>query len=298
MKGIATNKERRSKFVSGAKEFFAANAEGLKSQDNDGMKSQLKADKSFLKHANLIGLGLLGRDRYPDVIADDIGGGFGSKGSIAREDIALIAAAGELGRSVRWIEDRVENLMDGGQAREEDLTVSIAVDNDGTFRGLRVDLVVDQGAYPGFPVGAPTATRMMKVMFPGSYHWDAFEMRTRIVATNKGKYVAYRGPWANETWARERMIDIVAGALRDVAGGRSPQEHDRRGSDADRDDHGPDDRRDDVDQEDARTGARTARHRTVRTRPRGGARRQPLPRPGHRAATTRPPRDRPGTGTS
>ena len=213
-KEIATNKQRRSKFVSGAKEFFAANAEGLKSQDNDGMKSQLKVDKSFLKHANLIGLGLLGRDRYPDVIADDIGGGFGSKGSIAREDIALVAAAGELGRSVRWIEDRVENLMDGGQAREEDLTVSIAVDNDGTFRGLRVDLVVDQGAYPGFPVGAPSATRMMKVMFPGSYHWDAFEMRTRIVSTNKGKYVAYRGPWANETWARERMVDIVAGALR------------------------------------------------------------------------------------
>lgn len=213
-KEIVTNKQRRSNFVSGAKEFFAANADGLKSQDNDGMKSQLKADKSFLKHANLIGLGLLGRDRYPDVIADDIGGGFGSKGSIAREDIALIAAAGELGRSVRWIEDRVENLMDGGQAREEDLTVSIAVDNDGTFRGLRVDLVVDQGAYPGFPVGAPSATRMMKVMFPGSYHWDAFEMRTRIVSTNKGKYVAYRGPWANETWARERMVDIVAGALR------------------------------------------------------------------------------------
>ena len=214
MKEIVTNKQRRSGFVSGAKEFFATNAESLKSQDNDGMKSQLKADKSFLKHANLIGLGLLGRDRYPDVVADDIGGGFGSKGSIAREDIALIAAAGELGRSVRWIEDRVENLMDGGQAREEDLTVSIAVDADGTFRGLRVDLVVDQGAYPGFPVGAPSATRMMKVMFPGSYSWDAFEMRTRVVATNKGKYIAYRGPWANETWARERMIDVVARSLR------------------------------------------------------------------------------------
>ena len=92
--------------------------------------------------------------------------------------------------------------------------MSIAVDNDGTFRGLKVDLVVDQGAYPGFPVGAPTVTRMMKVMFPGSYAWDAFEMRSRVVATNKGKYIAYRGPWANETWARERMVDIVAHTLR------------------------------------------------------------------------------------
>lgn len=214
VKGIVTNRERRKAFLAGAKNFVKQNADGLKAQDNDGMKSQLKADKSFLKHANLIGLGLLGKDAYPDVVAQDIGGGFGAKGSVAREDIAVIAAAGELGRSVKWIEDRVENLMDGGQAREEDLTLSIAVDDDGTFRGLKVDLVVDQGAYPAFPVGAPLTTRIMKVMFPGSYRWDAFEMRSRIVATNKGKYVAYRGPWANETWARERMIDIVARALK------------------------------------------------------------------------------------
>ena len=214
LKGIVTNAERRSAFFKGAKDFLSANGDSLKAQDNDGMKSQLKVDKSFLKHANLIGVGLLGKDAYPDVVAQDIGGGFGSKGSIAREDIAIIAAAGELGRSIKWIEDRVENLMDGGQAREEDLTLSIAVDNDGTFRGLKVDMIVDQGAYPGFPVGAPFAARIMKVMFPGSYEWEAFEMRSRIVATNKGKYVAYRGPWANETWARERMIDIVARALR------------------------------------------------------------------------------------
>ncbi len=213
LKSFVTNKDRRSGFFKAAKEFVSANAEGLKAQDNNGMKSQLKADKSFLKHANAIGLGLLGKADYPTVLAQDIGGGFGAKGSIAREDIAVIAAASKLGRSVQWIEDRVENLMDGGQAREEDLTLSIAVDNDGTFRALKVDLVIDQGAYPGFPVGAAMTTRMMKVMFPGSYRWDAFEMRSRVVATNKGKYVAYRGPWANETWARERMIDVVARTL-------------------------------------------------------------------------------------
>ena len=214
LKGIVSNKQRRSAFVAGAKDFVQANADGLKAQDNNGMKSQLKADKSFLKHANAIGLGLLGKTAYPTVKAQDIGGGFGAKGSIAREDIALVAAASSLGRSVKWIEDRVENLMDGGQAREEDLTLSIAVDNDGTMRGLRVDMTIDQGAYPGFPVGAPMASRMMKVMFPGSYRWDAFEIRTRVVTTNKGKYVAYRGPWANETWARERMIDVVARTLK------------------------------------------------------------------------------------
>jgi carbon-monoxide dehydrogenase large subunit len=214
LKRFVTDKHRRKAFLSAAKDFVSSNADSLKASDNSGPLSQVKADKSFLKHVNAIGLGLLGQENFPTVRAQDIGGGFGSKGSVAREDIALIAAAMDLGRSVKWIEDRVENLMDGGQAREEDLTLSIAVDDDGTFRGLKVDLVIDQGAYPAFPVGAALTTRIMKVMFPGSYRWEAFEMRSRIVASNKGKYVAYRGPWANETWARERMIDVVARALR------------------------------------------------------------------------------------
>ena len=53
----------------------------------------------------------------------------------------------------------------------------------------------------------------MTWMQPGSYRFEAYEQRSRIVATNKGKYVAYRGPWANETWVRERMVDVVAREL-------------------------------------------------------------------------------------
>ncbi|NND74557.1 MAG: xanthine dehydrogenase family protein molybdopterin-binding subunit [Ilumatobacter sp.] len=213
LKRFITNKQRRRAFFAGAKQFVGTNRDGLKEQDNAGPLAQLKKDRSFLGHMNKIAVGLLGKDDYPTVKAQDIGGGFGSKGPVAREDIALAAAATSLGRSVKWIEDRTENLMDGGQAREESLTVSIAVDSDGTFRAMRVDLIIDQGAYPGFPIGAPLITKMMKVMFPGAYRWDAFEIRSRVVATNKGRYIPYRGPWANETWARERMIDVVADAL-------------------------------------------------------------------------------------
>ncbi len=213
LRSIARNKERRAGFLAGAKEFVGRNKAELDKQDNTGTRDQIKRDRSTMKYLSQIGVGLLAKADYPTVVADDIGGGFGSKGSVAREDIALAAAAIELGRSVKWIEDRVENLTDGGHAREEDLTVSIALDDDGTFRGLRVDLVMDQGAYPGFPVGAGFTTQIMRVMFPGSYRWEAFEQRSRVVATNKGKYIAYRGPWANETWARERIIDIAARAL-------------------------------------------------------------------------------------
>ncbi len=213
LKRLASNKERRAAFGAGAKQFVGEHGDSLKGQDNAGPKDQFKRDKSLPKHIAGIGVALLAKDTYPIVKAQDIGGGFGSKGAVAREDIALAAAAIDLGRPLKWIEDRSENLLDGGHAREEDLTVSIAVDNDGTLRGLRVDLVFDQGAYPAFPITAASFAGMMRVLFPGSYRWDAFEIRARAVATNKGRYVAYRGPWANETWARERMLDIVARAL-------------------------------------------------------------------------------------
>ena len=213
MRGLAGNKDRRKNFTAAAKQFLNDSKDSLQAQDNDGMKSQVGKDKTHLKVMAQAGLGLLGSEDFPHVTVDDVGGGFGAKGSIAREEIAVAAAAIQLGRTVKWTEDRVENLMDGGQAREETLTLSIAVDRDGTFRGLKFHLDLDNGAYPGFPFSGALTAGMMKVMAPGSYRWDAYEMSTRCIATNKGKVVPYRGPWANETWARERLIDIVAREL-------------------------------------------------------------------------------------
>jgi len=208
-----TKKDRRQAFFGEAKAFIKKNKDSLKRQDRSGEKFQKKHDKSLQKHQMRMGMSLLANDDYPTVQTEDIGGGFGAKGSLAREDIALVVAARLAGRSSQWIEDRVENLLDGGQAREERFTMSLAIDNDGTFRGLKCDFVLDHGAYTGFPVGAQLTKALVKVYLPGAYKWDAFEMRSRLVATNKGKQVPYRGPWANETWARERIIDVAAAEL-------------------------------------------------------------------------------------
>ena len=204
------NSDRRKAFMSAAKEFIKKNKQKIAEQDPAGNVSQLKKDRSFLLHTMRMAAGLLAGDDYPTVKAVDIGGAFGSKGPLAREDIAVAAAARELGRSVQWIEDRVENLLDGGQAREERFTVSIAVDNDGTLKGLKVDAVLDQGAYPAFPIPPVFTLLFWKVYMPGPYNFGAFQLDAKVVATNKGKVVPYRGPWANETWMRERMLDIVA----------------------------------------------------------------------------------------
>ena len=72
----------------------------------------------------------------PEVEARDIGGAFGCKAGFSREEIAVTAAAIELGRSVKWIEDRNEHLAVGGQARDERMRVSAAVNDDGELLAL------------------------------------------------------------------------------------------------------------------------------------------------------------------
>ena len=69
------------------------------------------------------------------VLAGDVGGGFGLKNGVAREDVAVVAAAIDLGRPVKWIEDRLEHLATGGQAREEMADVEAAVTDDGVLLG-------------------------------------------------------------------------------------------------------------------------------------------------------------------
>ena len=86
------------------------------------------------------------------VVAGDIGGAFGAKTVVHREDVAVCAAALELGRSVKWVEDRNEHLTVGAQAREESVEVAVAVRHDGTILGMRARMTMDGGAYPGLPL--------------------------------------------------------------------------------------------------------------------------------------------------
>jgi carbon-monoxide dehydrogenase large subunit len=140
----------------------------------------------------------------------DIGGSFGQKGGIGREDVVVCAAARMLGRPVKWIEDRNENLTVAGQAREERLDVNAAVSDHGALLALKVRMTMDQGAYPqlGFPVsGYPSVVR---ALMPAAYRLEHFEFEAVVVATNKASYVPYRGPWEVETWVRERLLDVVA----------------------------------------------------------------------------------------
>src|SRR3984893_16793429 len=141
------------------------------------------------------------------VLAGDIGGSFGLKIGASREELAVAAASRALGQPVKWIEDRGENLTTSGQAREESFDVRVAVSDDGDLLGLDVKMVIDTGAYPGMGTMFPD---IMQAMIPGPYKLAALGFESTAAITNKASYVAYRGPWASETFVRERVLDLIA----------------------------------------------------------------------------------------
>ncbi len=103
------------------------------------------------------------------VLTNDVGGAFGLKGGIFREDFCLALASKQLGRPVKWIEDRNEHLTASGHAREEMVTAELAVTDAGDILGIRARLILDQGAYPGLPFPAAAFTGLITMLLPGPY---------------------------------------------------------------------------------------------------------------------------------
>jgi carbon-monoxide dehydrogenase large subunit len=142
------------------------------------------------------------------VIMGDVGGGFGQKGGFDREDMCVVLAARTLGGTVKWIEDRVENLTSAAHARAEKITVTMAVDDDGVLLGADVEHIEDVGAYPHGSTGSLGG--LVSLIFPGPYRLPKFRFRNTALYTNTSGRGPYRGPWMIETFAREAMLDVVA----------------------------------------------------------------------------------------
>jgi carbon-monoxide dehydrogenase large subunit len=144
------------------------------------------------------------------VLSGDVGGAFGLKGPLHREDICLAASSRILGRPVKWIEDRNEHLLASGHARDEQMAVEAAVTSDGRLLGMRARLLIDQGAYPCLPYAAVLFPTMIRDLLPGPYRWGSLQFTGSVLATNKAWNPPYRGPWEIETWVRERLMDVIA----------------------------------------------------------------------------------------
>lgn len=148
------------------------------------------------------------------VIAHDVGGGFGLKCVVGREEVAVAAAALQLRRPVRWIEDRWENLAASFHGHEQHYDVRAGFDTTGRLIGLDADILCDVGAYSAFPFTCGVEPLMAAAEMPGPYKVPRYRVRARAIATNKAPTAPYRGVSRPQiTLAMERLMDKAAHRL-------------------------------------------------------------------------------------
>jgi len=144
----------------------------------------------------------------------DVGGGFGQKAHVYPEEVLTAWLALHLRHPVRWLEDRVENLLAASHARDQQVRVRVAADGDGRLLAIDADVICDQGAYGVFPHGHVLEALGTPSMIPGPYRLPAYRYRSRSVATNKSPEGAYRGVGLPvSTFVHERVMDVLAEEL-------------------------------------------------------------------------------------
>ena len=145
------------------------------------------------------------------VLASDVGGGFGEKGCMFPEEIAVPYLSKTLGRPVKWVEDRQENMV-SFHGRGHTAEVEAAVTNDGVILGVRVRIYVDLGAY--FYLSTPAAPTLASERLVGPYKTPAMSVDVLGGITNKAPTGAYRGAGGPEAaFCMERTVDLIAQEL-------------------------------------------------------------------------------------
>ncbi len=145
------------------------------------------------------------------VAAPAVGGGFGPKAAPYVEHYITTRLAAELGRPVKWTEERSENMVSMAHGRAMVMYAKLGLTNDGVITGLDVDLVADAGAYPA--IGA-FLTMFTQWMIQGVYQIPKLRYHARSAATNTTFTAAYRGAGRPEaTQLLERIVDMAADEL-------------------------------------------------------------------------------------
>jgi carbon-monoxide dehydrogenase large subunit len=149
------------------------------------------------------------------IISPDIGGGFGNKVGVYPGYVCAIAASIVLGRPVKWIESRAENLTTTAFARDYWMTGELAATKDGIIKALRVQVTADHGAFDACADPTKWPAGMFHVC-TGSYAIPNAFVSVDGVYTNKFPGgVAYRCSFrvTEAVYLIERMVDVLAQKL-------------------------------------------------------------------------------------
>ena len=157
--------------------------------------------------AECLGLG----DGSVRVISPDVGGGFGYKGLLCREEVALAWLAIRLGMPVRWLEDCREHLSASANCREHHYRITGYADRNGRLLALDCVATVDAGAYSVYPTSSALEAAQVASLLPGPYDFSLYRCRAAAVATNKCPILPYRGvARSGVCLAIEVIMDAIA----------------------------------------------------------------------------------------
>lgn len=142
------------------------------------------------------------------VISPDVGGAFGQKIALYREELVVAALARQLRRPVRWREDRLENLTAAANSREDFCRTRAAVDEQGTLLSLTLEMREDFGAYCFFP--ANYLARVVAMILSGPYRLAHYAYDVKIVLSHKCGNAPMRAPMSITSWVMDGTLDAIA----------------------------------------------------------------------------------------
>src|SRR5436190_19081421 len=152
----------------------------------------------------------IGRDKVR-VLTDRVGGSFGMKQATYPEHYCIMHAARELGRPVKWTDERSGSFVSDSHGRDAKMIAELALDRDGNFLAVRLNGYGNLGATYGAP-GPVTRNAVRNTL--GVYKTPLIEVSTRCVFTTTTPVGAYRGagrPEAN--YYMERLVDSAAAEM-------------------------------------------------------------------------------------
>jgi aerobic carbon-monoxide dehydrogenase large subunit len=148
------------------------------------------------------------------VVAPDVGGSFGSKGSLYPEELLICIAARKLRRSIKWTADRLEDISSSSQAFAEVVDAEMGFNAKGVATSLQADVIGDVGAFSIYPWTCGLEPVQVVSFLPGPYKIGSYRGAVRCVATCKPPTGPYRGVGRPiSTFVAERLMDMGAKAL-------------------------------------------------------------------------------------